>query len=300
MKPVRKAVFPVAGLGTRFLPATKAQPKEMLPIIDKPLIQFAVEEALEAGITHLILVIGRTKRAIADHFDANPELDTILRAKGQHEMADYLANIVPKHACAIYLRQAEALGLGHAVACAAPLIDADEPFAVLLADDLMEGPTPVLTQMMAAHARTGHSILAVNPVQPSQVGSYGIVDAPPIRVGGSALIRGIVEKPAPGEAPSTQAVVGRYILDGSIMQVLKQQKPGRGGEIQLTDAIRTLIDTTGVEAYRYLGHRYDCGSKMGYIEATLVHALRHPEFGPQARDLLASLSPHGERIHVPE
>lgn len=287
MKPVRKAVFPVAGLGTRFLPATKAQPKEMLPIIDKPLIQFAVEEALASGITHLILVIGRTKRAIADHFDANPDLDSILRAKGDHEMADYLANIVPKGACAIYLRQAEALGLGHAVACAAPLIDKDEPFAVLLADDLIEGPTPVLAQMIAAHASSGRSVLAVNPVDPSETGSYGIVDSAVPDVGQAARIRGMVEKPAPGFAPSNLAVVGRYVLDGSIMQILKSIRPGRGGEIQLTDAIAALIDTTGVDAFRYDGYRYDCGSKMGYIEATLAHALRHPDYGPKVRALIA-------------
>ena len=291
MKQVRKAVFPVAGLGTRFLPATKAQPKEMLPIIDKPLIQFAVEEALAAGITHLILVIGRTKRAIADHFDSNPELDATLRAKGNHEMADYLANIVPKSACAIYLRQAEALGLGHAVACAAPLIDEDEPFAVLLADDMIEGPTPVLSQMIKAHERSGRSILAVNQVDPDDVGSYGIVDSDLPEEGAAALIRDMIEKPAKGEAPSNLAVVGRYILDGSIMNILKHQKPGRGGEIQLTDAIRTLIGTTGVEAFRYSGYRYDCGSKMGYIEATLAHALRHPEYGPQVRKLMAKLVP---------
>lgn len=288
MKPVRKAIFPVAGLGTRFLPATKAQPKEMLPIIDKPLIQFAVEEALDAGITHLILVIGRTKRAIADHFDSNPELDAILRAKGKSEIADYLSTIIPKSACAIYLRQAEALGLGHAVACAAPLIEPDEPFAVLLADDLLEGETPVLSQMVAAYQQTGRPLVAVQSVDPSETGSYGIVDADLPLLGQSSRVRSMVEKPTPDEAPSNLAVVGRYILDGSIMQVLKDQTPGRGGEIQLTDGIRALIETTGVDAFRYNGCRYDCGSKLGYIEATLAHALRHPEYGPHVRAFMAA------------
>lgn len=288
MKQVRKAIFPVAGLGTRFLPATKAQPKEMLPIIDKPLIQFAVEEALDAGITHLILVIGRTKRAIADHFDSNPELDGILRAKGKSEMADYLANIIPKSACAIYLRQAEALGLGHAVACAAPLIEPDEPFAVLLADDLLEGKRPILSQMVDAYHQTGRSLVAVEQVSAAETGSYGIVDADLPSAGRWSHVRGMVEKPDPAEAPSNLAVVGRYILDGSIMQVLKDQPPGRGGEIQLTDGIRALIETTGVDAFRYSGRRYDCGSKIGYIEATLAHALRHPEYGPQVREFIAA------------
>jgi UTP--glucose-1-phosphate uridylyltransferase len=289
MKPVRKAIFPVAGLGTRFLPATKAQPKEMLPIIDKPLIQFAVEEALDAGITHLILVIGRTKRAIADHFDSNPELDATLRAKGNSQMADYLANIVPKSACAIYLRQAEALGLGHAVACAAPLIEPDEAFAVLLADDLLEGDRPILSQMVDVYRETGRSLVAVQSVEPSETGSYGIVDADLPLHGRWSSIRDMVEKPSPGEAPSNLAVVGRYVLDGSIMKVLKELVPGRGGEIQLTDGISALIETSGVDAYRYIGRRYDCGSKIGYIEATLMHALRHPEFGPQVRVFFSSI-----------
>lgn len=290
MKPVRKAIFPVAGLGTRFLPATKAQPKEMLPIIDKPLIQFAVEEALEAGITHLILVIGRTKRAIADHFDANPELDALLRSKGNAGMADYLANIIPKSACTIYLRQSEALGLGHAVACAAPLIEPDEPFAVLLADDLLEGKVPILSQMIAAQRDSRRSLVAVQLVDPSETGSYGIVDADLPPVGRSSEVRAMVEKPAPGEAPSNLAVVGRYVLDGSIMQILRQLQPGRGGEVQLTDGIKGLIGSTGVDAYRYEGRRYDCGSKLGYIEATLSHALRHPDYGPRVRALFATES----------
>jgi UTP--glucose-1-phosphate uridylyltransferase len=291
-KPVRKAVFPVAGLGTRFLPATKAQPKEMLTIIDKPIIQFAVEEAVAAGITHLIFVIGRTKRSIADHFDANPELDMILRAKGNDEMADRLNSIVPPEVSCIYFRQAEALGLGHAVACAAPIIGRNEPFAVLLADDLMTGTVPVLKQMAAHYEQTGRSVVAVEEVDPTAVSSYGVVDADEPPKGGASRLRGIVEKPTRESAPSNLAVVGRYVLDGRIMDILKQQKPGRGGEIQLTDGIDALIGIGGVDAFRFDGKRYDCGSKLGYLEATMAAALAHPDFGVAARrmmeDLLAS------------
>jgi len=289
IRPIRKAVFPVAGLGTRFLPATKAQPKEMLPIIDKPIIQFAVEEALAAGITHLIFVIGRTKRSIADHFDANPELDASLREKGKHEIADILNSIIPANAACIYFRQAEALGLGHAVACAAPVIDPHEPFAVLLADDLMRAPVPVLKQMADRYALTGRSMVAVEEVQPSDVSQYGIVDAQRPDIGDVKALRGIIEKPLREDAPSTQAVVGRYILDGSIMNILSTLRPGAGGEIQLTDAIRQLIDGSGVDAFRYAGQRYDCGSKLGFIACTMASALAHPEFGGQARDLMRKM-----------
>lgn len=288
-RPVRKAVFPVAGLGTRFLPATKAQPKEMLTIIDKPIIQFAVEEAVAAGITHLIFVIGRTKRSIADHFDANPELDMLLRAKGNDAMADQLNSIVPPEVSCIYFRQAEALGLGHAVACAAPIIHADEPFAVLLADDLMTGQVPVLRQMAELYRETGRSMVAVEEVPPTQVSSYGVVDADAPATGGASPLRGIVEKPTRESAPSNLAVVGRYILDGSIMDILKRQPPGRGGEIQLTDGIRELIGKGGVDAYRFDGRRYDCGSKLGYLEATMASALAHPEFGPAARRMMEEM-----------
>jgi UTP--glucose-1-phosphate uridylyltransferase len=289
MRQIRKAIFPVAGLGTRFLPATKAQPKEMLTVVDKPLIQFAVEEAIDAGITQLIFVIGRSKRSIADHFDSNPELDTLLRSKGKDDMADYLNAIVPPHVACIYFRQAEALGLGHAVACAASVIDPDEHFAVLLADDLMGGQVPVLTQMVQSHAKSGRSVLAVQEVRLDEVSSYGIVDANLAVLGAASQIRGIVEKPNSLDAPSTLAVAGRYILSGKIMQTLKTQAPGRGGEVQLTDAIKTLIPLGGVDAYRFDGHRYDCGSKIGYIEATMAHALVHPVFGPDVRRLMQDL-----------
>ena len=288
MKPVTKAIFPVAGLGTRFLPATKAQPKEMLTVIDKPLIQFAVEEAIAAGITHLIFVTGRTKRVIADHFDATPELDRLLREKGRDEVADELRGIIPPHVTCIYIRQPEALGLGHAVACAAPLIN-DEPFAVLLADDLMQGDPPVLAQMVEVHKATGRSVLAVNPVPLDEIGSYGVVAAQDPGAGRSARITDMIEKPSKGEAPSNLAVVGRYILTSDIMAVLARQEPGRGGEIQLTDAIRKLIPGTGVEAYRYRGRRYDCGSKMGYLEATMDMALAHPEYGPSLKARLREI-----------
>lgn len=289
MRPLKKAIFPVAGLGTRFLPATKAQPKEMLTIIDKPLIQFAVEEAVSAGITHLIFVIGRTKRSIADHFDWNLELDMQLREKGKDEMADYLRNLVPEGCCCIYFRQAEALGLGHAVACAAPVIDEDEPFAVLLADDLMDGEVPILRQMADTFAETGRSLLAVQEVRPEEVSSYGIVDSDLPAEGGASPVRAMVEKPAAADAPSNLAVVGRYILDGRIMKILKDQKPGRGGEIQLTDAIVKLMDGPGVDAFRFAGRRFDCGSKLGFIEATMAHALSHPEFGPDVRQMMATM-----------
>ncbi len=288
MKPLTKAVFPVAGLGTRFLPATKAQPKEMLTVIDKPLIQFAVEEAVAAGVTQLIFVTGRTKRAIADHFDATPELDRLLRDKGKAEVADAIREIIPPHVTCIYIRQPEALGLGHAVACAAPLIGDDEPFAVLLADDLMQGPTPVLSQMVDVHRATGRSVLAVNPVPLEDIGSYGVVAAEDPGEGGSAPVTDMVEKPPKGEAPSNLAVVGRYILRPEVMGVLATLPPGRGGEIQLTDAIRQLIPGTGVEAFRYRGRRYDCGSKMGFLEATVDMGLAPPEFGPQLRAHLRS------------
>ena len=283
MKPVTKAIFPVAGLGTRFLPATKAQPKEMLTVIDKPLIQFAVEEAIAAGVTQLIFVTGRTKRAIADHFDATPELDRLLREKGKGEVAEQLRGIIPPHVTCIYIRQPEALGLGHAVYCAAPLIGEDEAFAVLLADDLMQGEPPVLQQMAEVQRATGKSVLAVNPVPLDEISSYGVVAAQDPGEGRSAPITDMVEKPPKNEAPSNLAVVGRYILTGDIMRILATQEPGKGGEIQLTDAIKKQIPTTGVEALRYRGRRYDCGSKMGYLEATMDMGLAHPEYGPALR-----------------
>jgi UTP--glucose-1-phosphate uridylyltransferase len=272
---VTKAVFPVAGMGTRFLPATKASPKEMLPIVDKPLIQYAVEEAVAAGVTELIFVTGRSKRAIEDHFDKAYELETELAARGKTDMLQLLRGMLPAHVTCVYIRQAEALGLGHAVLCAQRVVG-DEPFAVILADDLIDGNPPVLSQMVARFGEDGHSILGVEPVAASEVSSYGIVDA---RGMDAPLVRihAIVEKPAPQDAPSNLAVVGRYILTPAIFRHLQQVRPGKGGEIQLTDAIAALLAEEPVLAYRYQGVRYDCGSKLGYMKANVEFALRHPE-----------------------
>lgn len=276
MKSVRKAVFPVAGLGSRFLPATKANPKEMLPVVDKPLIQYAVEEAVAAGCTDLIFVTGRTKRSIADHFDKAYELEHELEMKQKKDLLA-LCNTVPKHVNCIYIRQAEPLGLGHAVLCAAPVVN-DEPFAVLLADDLIDGEPPILKQMTDIFDRFGRSILGVQHVPRSQTGSYGIVSTD-ADVGGLYGVTGIIEKPKPEVAPSTLAVVGRYILTPRIFDHLRAIKPGAGGELQLTDAIAALLTEEAVLAYPFKGKRYDCGSKLGYLQATVELARKHPEVG---------------------
>lgn len=287
MKKVRKAVFPVAGMGTRFLPATKASPKEMLPIVDKPLIQYAVEEAVAAGITDMIFVTGRSKRAIEDHFDKAYELETELEARGKHEMLDFVRNMIPKNINCIYIRQPEALGLGHAVLCAKPVIG-DEPFAVLLADDLLDGDTPVMKQMTDAYDYYRCSVLGVQDVPRSETKSYGIVDARPV-ADRLEQVNAIVEKPKPEEAPSTLGVVGRYILTPRIFHHLETVRPGSGGEIQLTDGIASLLGEEQVLAYRYDGQRYDCGSKLGYLQATLVFGQRHPEVGPAFTNYLKSI-----------
>ena len=275
MKSVKKAVFPVAGLGTRFLPATKASPKEMLPIVDKPLIQYAVEEAVAAGVTDMIFVTGRSKRAIEDHFDKAYELEAELERKNKTEMLDFVRNLLPKNINCIYIRQAEPLGLGHAVLCAKPVVG-DEPFAVLLADDLLDGNPPVLKQMVDTYDTYRCSVLGVQDVPRSDTRSYGIVDARKVaeRI---EQVSAIVEKPKPEEAPSTLAVVGRYILTPRIFHHLESVKPGAGGEIQLTDGIASLLSEEQVLAYRYDGQRYDCGSKLGYLQATVVFGQRHPE-----------------------
>lgn len=277
MKKIRKAVFPVAGLGSRFLPATKASPKEMLPVVDKPLIQYAVEEAVSAGITDLIFVTGRSKRAIEDHFDKSYELEEQLKLKHNNKMLQMLQNLLPKNVNCIYIRQAEALGLGHAVLCARPVLE-DEPFAVLLADDLLDGNPPVMRQMVDTYNYYHCSVLGVQDVPRDETKSYGIVASRPVadRVD---QISAIVEKPAPENAPSTLAVVGRYILTPRIFHHLEKIKPGAGGEIQLTDGIASLLTEEQVLAYRYDGVRYDCGSKLGYLEATVAFGLRHPETG---------------------
>lgn len=267
MKPIRKAVFPVAGLGTRFLPATKAMPKEMLPIVDKPLIQYAVEEAIAAGITDLIFITGRNKRAIEDHFDRVPELEAELEAKGKSELLAILQDLIPSNVNCIYTRQSAPLGLGHAVLCAAPIVG-DEPFVVLLADDLLDSATSVTRQLVeAAHQHNG-SILAIQNVDRRDTNKYGIISGQTIDER-TTQVQGIIEKPAPEVAPTTLAVVGRYVLEPEIFDCLRHTKPGVAGEIQLTDGIAALLKKRKVYGYQYDGTRYDCGSKEGFFQATM-------------------------------
>ena len=287
MKKIRKAVFPVAGMGTRFLPATKASPKEMLPIVDKPLIQYAVEEAIAAGITEMIFVTGRNKRAIEDHFDKAYELEAELVARGKTHILEQLQNILPSNVTCVYTRQAEALGLGHAVLCAASVVG-DEPFAVILADDLIDGNPPALKQMVDLYEEHACSVLGVENVPRENTGSYGIVNSQPLKERVQRLT-GIVEKPAPAQAPSTLAVVGRYILTPRIFRLLEKVAPGAGGEIQLTDGIAALLEYETIYAYEFEGIRYDCGSKLGYLQATMGYAAKHPEVGKAFRAYLASL-----------
>ncbi|HTN28177.1 MAG TPA: UTP--glucose-1-phosphate uridylyltransferase GalU [Burkholderiales bacterium] len=274
---LRKAVFPVAGLGTRFLPATKASPKEMLPIVDKPLIQYAVEEAAAAGITDMVFVTGRNKRAIEDHFDSVLELESQLAAKGKHELLDLAQSVLPPGCRCMYIRQSEPLGLGHAVLCAQPIVG-NEPFAVVLADDLIAGDPPELRSMAELFAAEQCSVLGVIDVPREQSASYGIVVPQKDNVAVTP-ITGIVEKPEPASAPSTLAVVGRYILTPAIFDCLADATPGRGGEIQLTDAIARLMGIERVLARRLHGRRFDCGSKLGYLQATVELGLRHHEVG---------------------
>ena len=277
MSIIRKAVFPVAGLGTRFLPATKASPKEMLPVVDKPLIQYAVEEALAAGITELIFITGRGKRAIEDHFDRAFEVEAELTARGKAEMLRAVREIVPPHVKCIYLRQPQALGLGHAVLCAQPVVG-DQPFAVILADDLIHGHPPVMKQMVDVYKKQQCSLLGVQRVARADTRQYGIV-APGTRSGKLYRVNSIVEKPQPAKAPSTLAVVGRYVLTPRIFHHLQKVRAGAGGEIQLTDAIAALLTEETVMAYPFEGTRYDCGSKLGYLKANVAFGLRHPEVG---------------------
>ena len=267
MKPIRKAVFPVAGMGTRFLPATKAMPKEMLPIVDKPLIQYAVEEAIAAGITDLIFVTGRNKRAIEDHFDSAPELEAELAAKNKTQLLEIVRNVIPSYVNCIYTRQPAPLGLGHAVLCSAPIVG-NEPFAVLLADDLIDAPTAATHQLVeTAHQQNG-SVLAIQNVQREHTSKYGIVSGDEVN-GKTTLVKGIVEKPSPDQAPSTLAVVGRYVLEPEIFEHLRRTQAGVGGEIQLTDGIASLLQERQVFGYQYEGTRYDCGSKEGFFQATI-------------------------------
>ena len=284
MQKIKKAVFPVAGLGTRFLPATKASPKEMLPIVDKPLIQYAVEEAMDAGITDIIFISSRTKRTVEDHFDKAYELETELEARGKKRVLELVQSIRPAGVNFIYIRQAEALGLGHAVLCAQPVIG-DEPFAVILADDLIDGKPSVMKQMVAQYDFYQCSVLGVQQVAPEETASYGIVDSTPLEERVSR-VNGIVEKPKPVDAPSTLGVVGRYILTPRIFHHIKHLKPGAGGELQLTDAIAALLIEQQVLAYAFDGIRYDCGSKLGYLQATVEYALKHPEVQDAFTDYL--------------
>ncbi len=290
MKGVTKVVFPVAGMGTRFLPATKASPKEMLPVVDKPLMQYAVEEAVAAGVTDLIFITGRTKRAIEDHFDKAYELETELEARGKAELLEIVRNTVPDNVHCIYIRQSEALGLGHAVLCAAPVVG-DEAFAVMLADDLLDNPggDPVLKQMVDVYNYHRCSVLGTMNVPREETKAYGIVSTE-TQEGKVQRMTGIVEKPAPEKAPTTQAVVGRYILTPRIFDHLRNLKPGAGGELQLTDAIASLLKEEAVLAHQYDGVRYDCGSKLGYLQATVEFGLRHPEVADGFAKYLAARS----------
>ncbi len=288
---VRKAVFPVAGLGTRFLPATKASPKEMLPIVDKPLIQYGVEEAVAAGVETLVFIIGRTKNAIADHFDKAYELEVELETRGKSDLLQIVRNIVPSQVECVYVRQAEALGLGHAVLCARPVVG-NEPFAVILADDLIEEDVQeggALSQMARQFNKYQCSILGVERVPKSETNKYGIVHPLPF-ANRLSNVDGIIEKPKPENAPSNLAVVGRYILTSRIFDLLENTPRGAGNEIQLTDGIAALLGEEQVLAYEFSGRRHDCGSKLGYLVATVEYGLRHPELGDRFRNYLRELS----------
>ena len=281
---VRTAVFPVAGRGTRFLPATKASPKEMLPVVDKPLIQYAVEEAIEAGVTRLVFVTGSTKKAIEDHFDADPELERALSGESKAELLATVKKILPEGVSCIYVRQGEPLGLGHAVLCARPAVG-NEPFYVHLADDLIAGSPGCFAQMAAEYERSGGSILGVQTVPKEATSSYGIVAVDDTRAG-LPRITSMVEKPAPEDAPSNLAVVGRYLLDPLVFDKLEQTPRGAGGEIQLTDGIAAMLDEKPVYAYAFRGKRYDCGSKLGYLMATVDYGLADPGLGEAFKEFI--------------
>ena len=284
VKPIRKAVFPVAGLGTRFLPATKALPKEMLPIVDKPLIQYAVEEAREAGIEEFIFVTGRAKSAIEDHFDHSIELEQVLVDRGKVDALESVTDWMPPPGHISYTRQQEPLGLGHAVWCARNFVS-DEPFAVLLADDLILGKPGCLKQMVDAHRKLGGSLLAIEEVPPEHTDKYGILDVNSDQ-GSLVKVRGVVEKPAPENAPSQLAIIGRYILEPLVLTILEHQERGAGNEIQLTDAIAKTIGILPVNGFRFQGRRFDCGSKVGYLQANLAFALARDDMSDRVRKML--------------
>lgn len=283
---IRKAIFPVAGLGSRFLPATKANPKEMLPIVDKPLIQYAVEEAIAAGITDLIFVTSSSKRAIEDHFDSNYELEHKLKEAGKYDLLKIVQNILPKHVNAVYVRQAEALGLGHAILCAKNVIN-NEPFAVLLADDLIDANPCCLTQLINVYNKTRGNVLAVQEIAKECSQQYGIVDIK--KENELYKIKSIIEKPSPKDAPSNFAVIGRYILSAKIFPILENTARGAGNEIQLTDAIYQLLKNENAYAVAFTGVRYDCGSKLGFVQATVNYALQHQECAKDFREFLRHL-----------
>ena len=287
LKKITKAVFPVAGLGSRFLPATKASPKEMMPIVDKPLIQYAVEEAVAAGITDMVFITGRNKRAIEDHFDKAYELEAELAASKKDKLLSLVREIIPKHINCIYIRQSEPLGLGHAVLCARPVIN-NEPFAVVLADDLIDGHVSVIKQMTEMFEQHQCSILGVQNVPRDQTGQYGIVNSVPLS-DDLEQVSAIVEKPKPEVSPSTLAVVGRYILTPRIFHHLEYVRAGAGGEIQLTDGIAALMKEEKMLAYRFEGTRYDCGAKLGYLKAMVALGLKHPEVREEFAEYLRSL-----------
>ncbi|MEK6583556.1 MAG: UTP--glucose-1-phosphate uridylyltransferase GalU [Nitrospirota bacterium] len=286
VRPVKKAIFPAAGLGTRFLPATKASPKEMLPLVDKPLIQYVVEEAIASGIEEIIIITGRGKRAIEDHFDISYELENVLKEKGNTKsLAEIkkISNMVD----ICYVRQKEALGLGHAILCAKNLVR-DEPFAVLLGDDIIDSEVPALKQMLEIYNKYGASVIAVQEVDRSQVSGYGIIKAVPI-ADGVYKIYDMVEKPSIEDAPSNLAIIGRYILAPEIIGLLEKTEPGRGKEIQLTDALRELVKTMPVYGYKFQGKRYDAGDKLGFLQATVEIGLKNEEFGESFRNYLKTL-----------
>ena len=284
MSRITKAVFPVAGFGSRFLPATKASPKEMLPVVDKPLIQYAVEEAAAAGITDMIFITGRNKRAIEDHFDKAYELETELAARNKTALLETVQSATPPGINCIYIRQTEALGLGHAVLCAAPVVG-NESFAVLLADDLIDATIPVMRQMALIADRENCSVIGVTEIPPADIGNYGVVETGTMRERAAPIER-IMEKPAPGSTLSTLGVVGRYVLTPRIFHHLRTLPPGAGGEVQLTDGIAQLLREESVLAYAFEGRRYDCGSKLGYLEATVDFALKHPELSRDFAEFL--------------
>jgi len=289
MTKIRKAVFPVAGMGTRFLPATKASPKEMLPVVDKPLIQYAAEEAVMAGIDTLVFITGRHKRSIEDHFDKAYELETELNADGKNTMLHMVQNILPSEVKCIYIRQSEPLGLGHAVLCAKPVVG-DEPFAVILADDLIDdGGSGCLSQMIDVYEKEKCGVVGVQQVEKKEVKSYGVISGEQVS-DNLWDVDTFVEKPDPEDAPSNIAVVGRYLLESSIFDLLEKTGQGAGGEIQLTDALATQAKTEKMLAYKFNGKRYDCGSKLGYLEATVELAMQHSGVGKNFVEYLKKLS----------